>query len=149
MSEKFYSIEWSNKKSVKINLLKCSKFFNCNKINKRSENSIEFSFTNFGKKGRDWCRKEKLQIDTEYLGVVGGSFGFSIAATAGKTLVDAFLEGTYDEVYLVYAEFVSMARQVPALQQLIPIPPIETGEVEETEEDGEQSRGQANRNRRK
>jgi F-type H+-transporting ATPase subunit gamma len=97
---------------------------------------IDLSFTNFGKKGRDWCRKEKLQIDKEYLGIVGASFGFNIAATVGKNMVDAFIEGTYDEIYVVYAEFVSMARQLPALQQLLPIPPIETGEAEDTEEAG-------------
>ncbi|MGD2037469.1 MAG: ATP synthase F1 subunit gamma [Desulfobacterales bacterium] len=113
--------------------------FNVNLIEKadafmkeRAGGGIDFSFTNFGKKGRDWCRKENLQIDTEYLGVVGASFGFNVAATAGKNLVDAFLEGTYDEVYLVYAEFVSMARQLPVLQQLLPIPPIEAEETEET-----------------
>jgi len=105
-------------------------------VKEKAGDGIEFSFTNFGKKGRDWCRKENLQIDTEYLGVVGTNFGFSIAATAGKTLVDAFLEGTYDEVYLVYAEFVSMARQLPVLQQLLPIPPIVTEEAEEAEEAG-------------
>ncbi|MEJ2219393.1 MAG: ATP synthase F1 subunit gamma [Desulfobacterales bacterium] len=105
--------------------------FNMNLIEKadgflkeKAGDGIEFSFTNFGKKGRDWCRKEKLQIEKEYLGVVGGSFGFNIAMTAGKTLVDAFLDGTYDEVYLVYAEFASMAKQLPTLQQLLPIPPI-------------------------
>jgi F-type H+-transporting ATPase subunit gamma len=114
--------------------------FNANLIEKadafvkeKAGDGIEFSFTNFGKKGRDWCRKEKLQIDTEHLGVVGGSFGFNVAATAGKTLVDAFLEGTYDEVYLVYAEFVSMARQLPTLQQLLPIPPIVAEETEEAD----------------
>ena len=114
--------------------------FNANLIEKanafvkeKAGDGIEFSFTNFGKKGRDWCRKENLQIDTEHLGVVGGSFGFNIAATAGKTLVDAFLEGTYDEVYLVYAQFVSMARQIPTLQQLLPIPPIVAEEAEEAD----------------
>ena len=114
--------------------------FNANLIEKanafvkeKAGDGIELSFTNFGKKGRDWCRKENLQIDTEHLGVVGGSFGFSVAATAGKTLVDAFLEGTYDEVYLVYAQFVSMARQLPTLQQLLPIPPIVAEETEEAD----------------
>lgn len=105
-------------------------------VKEKAGDGIEFSFTNFGKKGRDWCRKENLQIDTEHLGVVGANFGFSIAAAAGKNLVDAFLEGTYDEVYLVYAQFVSMARQLPVLQQLLPIPPIVTEEAEEAEEAG-------------
>jgi F-type H+-transporting ATPase subunit gamma len=117
--------------------------FNANLIDKAEEfvkekatGGIEISFTNFGKKGRDWCRKEKLQIDTEHLGVVGTRFGFNIAATAGKAMVDAFLERTYDEVYLVYAEFVSMAKQLPVLQQLLPIPPIVAEEEKEAEEAG-------------
>ncbi|MGD9045497.1 MAG: ATP synthase F1 subunit gamma [Desulfobacterales bacterium] len=97
---------------------------------------LDFSFTNLGKKGRDWCRKESLQIDSEHIGVVGAKFGFSIAADIGRNLIDAFLNGTYDEVYIVYAEFVSMSRQLPVLQQLLPIPPIETGEAEQTEETG-------------
>jgi F-type H+-transporting ATPase subunit gamma len=133
----------------KVNVVLCTSDrglcggFNTNLIDKADEfvkekaaDGIEFSFTNFGKKGRDWCRKENLQIDSEYLGIVGASFGFSIAATTGKNLVDAFLEGTYDEVYLVYAEFASMARQLPVLQQLLPIPPIVAEEDEEAEEAG-------------
>jgi F-type H+-transporting ATPase subunit gamma len=97
---------------------------------------IAFSFTNFGKKGRDWCRKEKLQIDSEHLGVVGTTIAFNTAATPGKKLVDAYLADTYDEVYIVYAEFASMSRQIPVLQQLLPIPPIETAETEEAEAAG-------------
>jgi F-type H+-transporting ATPase subunit gamma len=105
-------------------------------VKEKTGAGIRVSFTNFGKKGRDWCRKENLQIDDQHLGIVGSSFGFHIASAAGKKLVDAFLEGTYDEVYVLYAEFVSMARQLPVLKQLLPIPPIETAEGETTEEGG-------------
>ena len=117
--------------------------FNINLIEKaqsfmrdKTGQDLEFSFTSFGKKGRDWCRKEKLQIESEHLGVVGTSFGFNIASTVVKILVDAFLADTYDEVYIVYAEFASMARQIPVLQQLLPIPPIETDETEESSATG-------------
>jgi F-type H+-transporting ATPase subunit gamma len=117
--------------------------FNANLIEKaasfvkeKAGTGLDLSFTNFGKKGRDWCRKQKLQIDKEYLGIVGANFGFNIAATVGKNLVDAFLKGVYDEIYLVYAKFVSMAKQLPTLQQLLPIPPIETGKAEDIEEAG-------------
>jgi len=117
--------------------------FNFNLIEKadafmkeKAGTDVAFSFTNFGKKGRDWCRKEKLQIESEHLGVVGTSFGFNIASAVGKSLVDAFLADTYDEVYIVYAEFASMARQIPVLQQLLPIPPIETDETEESSTTG-------------
>jgi F-type H+-transporting ATPase subunit gamma len=91
----------------------------------------EYSLTCFGKKGRDWARKAGHTITEEHLGVVGSKFGFSIAATAGKKLVDGFLGGDYDEVFIIYSEFVSMAKQLPVVQKLLPIPPIEKDETEE------------------
>ena len=48
--------------------------------------------------------------------------------------MDGFLDGKYDEVYIVYSEFVSMAKQPPVIQQLLPIPPIEKDEAEEDAE---------------
>jgi F-type H+-transporting ATPase subunit gamma len=91
----------------------------------------DYSFTCFGKKGRDWCRKNNHKIVDAHLGVVGSKIGFNVASTAGKKLVDGFLDGKYDEVYLVYSEFVSMAKQLPVIQKLLPIPPIEKDETEE------------------
>ena len=102
---------------------------------KEKEEYIEFSFTNFGKKGRDWCRRNKLPIMSEHLGVVGTKFNFNVAATTGRNLIDGFLDGTYDEVYMVYSEFISMARQVSVLQQILPIQPVEKVEEEVEDED--------------
>lgn len=111
--------------------------FNVNLIEKadsfikdKSGDGIEISFTNFGKKGRDWCRKKKIHRVDEHIGVVGTNFGFNVAANAGRKLVEGYLNGDYDEVYVVYSEFLSMGRQVPTLKQLLPIPPIEIAEDE-------------------
>jgi len=116
--------------------------FNVNLIDKagsfvkeKSGDDIEMSFTSFGKKGRDWCRKKEMVIEDEYIGVVGTTFGFNVAANAGRKFVERYLSGDYDEVYVIYAEFISMGRQVPTLKQLIPIPPIEI--VEDEVEDKE------------
>lgn len=98
-------------------------------FNEKKEQNIEISFTNFGKKGRNWARKDKIPIVNEYIGIVGGKFDFSIASTAGRILIDGFLEGIYDEVYVIYSEFISMARQSPVVKKLLPIPPIETEET--------------------
>ena len=104
-------------------------------ITDKSGHGIEISFTNFGKKGRDWCRKQKIPRVDEHIGVVGTSFGFNVAANAGRKLVEGYLNGDYDEVYVVYSEFLSMGRQVPTLKQLLPIPPIETAEDEKESEE--------------
>jgi len=113
--------------------------FNINLVEKAEDfmktkagQDLAFSFTNFGKKGRDWCRTNKFTIVNEHLGVVGANFGFNIAMTTGRNLVDRFLSGQYDEVYIVFAEFLSMAKQIPVLKQILPIPPIESS-TEETD----------------
>jgi len=93
---------------------------------------VVFSLTHFGKKGRDWGRQADAEILEEYLGVVGTTFDFSVASTSGRNMVDGFLGDAYDEVYLVYAKFVSMSKQLPSVQQLLPIPPIQSAEEEDS-----------------
>ncbi len=132
----------------KINIVLCTSDrglcggFNANLITKaeslikdKSDVNIEVSFTNFGKKGRAWCRKKNISISSEHIGVVGTKFGFNTASTAGRKLINGFLDGTYDEVYIVYAEFTSMARQTPVLKQILPIPPLESAEDKAEDKD--------------
>ncbi|MFN2435790.1 MAG: ATP synthase F1 subunit gamma [Desulfotignum sp.] len=98
----------------------------------------EVSFCCFGKKGRDWARKSPYAIAAEYLDVVGGKIDFSMAATPGQQLIDSFLMGEVDEVYVIYSEFQNMARQKPLLKQILPIPSL-TDMVEEKPEDADGS----------
>jgi F-type H+-transporting ATPase subunit gamma len=116
--------------------------FNLNLIDKansllteKAGEDVTFGFTNFGKKGRDWARRADGEIQEEYLGVVGTTFDFSIASTSGRRLVEGFLGGEYDEVYVIYSKFISMAKQVPTVQQLLPIPAIEKEEDEDAADD--------------
>lgn len=111
--------------------------FNVNLTNQAKEfmeekdaDGVSFSFTNFGKKGRDWCRNNDRERVSEHLGIVGTKIGFNVASTEGRKLVDAFLDDTYDEVYIIYSEFISMGKQLPVVKQLLPIPPIEVEDVE-------------------
>lgn len=115
-----------------INLTNKAKAF----LTEQTEKDMEVSVSCFGKRGRDYCRKKKLNITEEHLGVIGGKFGFNVASQAGRKLVDGFLSGEYDEVYLIYSEFLSVGKQVPALKQLLPIPPIEASEDEPDEDEG-------------
>jgi len=94
---------------------------------------IDFSFTAFGKKGRDWCRNSQQTLVEQHIGVVGSTFGFNVATTAGRKLVNLYLDGSYDEVHIIYAEFLSMAKQIPTLKQLLPIPPIAVAESADDE----------------
>jgi F-type H+-transporting ATPase subunit gamma len=131
----------------KINIVLCTSDrglcggFNNNLVDKATkifkeklDQEAEVTFTCFGKKGRDWCRNQQLIIDKEYIGIVGGNFGFNVASKAGRKLIDDFNSGVYDEVYIIYAEFLSMGKQVPGIKQIIPIQPIETENEDENED---------------
>jgi len=131
----------------KVNIVICTSDrglcggFNINLIDKakklareKREMGMDVSFTCFGKKGRDWAKKNQDTIANQYIGVVGSTFGFNVAVTSGRELATGFLEGKYDEVHLVYAEFISMAKQTPVTTQLLPIPPLEKAEAEVDED---------------
>ena len=116
--------------------------FNTNLISK-AEKLIKSEFDDkdvslicFGKKGRDWAKKQPQPIEDEFIGVVGGTVEFSVASSSGQKMIDSFLEGAVDEVYLIYSKFVNMARQIPTIKQILPIPSLEdVAEEKEVEQD--------------
>jgi len=105
--------------------------FNINLINKavkmlRSElQGKKVSFICYGKKGRDWAKKQGIPIAADYIGVMGGKVDFSVASGSGQALIDSFLEGNVDEAYLIYSDFQGMAKQVPTVKQILPIPSLD------------------------
>lgn len=119
--------------SFNSNLIaKCQKL-----IDEKADAGIEVRLICIGKKGRDFFRRRKYNIADEYIGIVGGRFGFNVAINVGRSLIDHFLEATVDEVYLVFSEFVSMAKQTAGFQQLLPIKRLEKKEVvEESQQAG-------------
>ncbi len=97
-------------------------------------------FVCVGKKGRDAIRKTEYEILLDYADVMG-SFDFSLATGIGKTVIGGYTAHTMDEVFIVYGEFVSVARQLPSVQLLLPVEPMaaedkpsDTGPKEETTE---------------
>lgn len=117
--------------SFNTNLLaRCQKF-----LAEKKNQGIETRLICMGKKGRDFFRRRRANIVDEVLGVVGARFGFNVAINAGRNLIDGFLEGQSDEVFMIFSEFVSMARQAPTVQQLLPIVSVEKAETVEAQAD--------------
>ncbi len=118
--------------------------FNSNLITKADKfvqselDGKEVSYICFGKKGRDWAKKQPQPIEDQYIGVVGGNIGFGIASSSGQKMIDSFLDGAVDEVYLIYSRFVNMARQESTLKKILPIPSLNelAGEKEAVQTDG-------------
>lgn len=46
---------------------------------------------------------------------------YTDVSAIGRLIVDDFLEGKADEVYLVYTDFVNMIRQIPTSKKLLPL----------------------------
>lgn len=91
-------------------------------------NDAEKGFLAVGRKGRDYLRRRQRKITAEFIGIK------DIPTVAeAKTIVDLavklYLDETYDEIYIVYQEFVSALTQRPVMKQLLPIPHNEEEEA--------------------
>jgi F-type H+-transporting ATPase subunit gamma len=100
-------------------------------LKEKAAQGIEVRLICMGRKGRDYFRRRKQSILSDHIGIVGARFSFNVAVTAGQGLIDSFLGGKTDEAYMIFSEFVSMARQAPTVRQLVPIAGVE--KVEETD----------------
>ncbi len=87
-----------------------------------------------GKKGRDALRKTDYEILSSY-GDVMGSFDFTLAAGIGKDVVSGYTHKSMDEVTLIYGKFVSVAKQVPLVQTLLPVEAAAPATAEAAAED--------------
>ena len=81
---------------------------------------IETEIYAIGKKARDFFRRRSHPLYDENV-ELGGEITADAARQIGDQLVGAFLDGTFDEIRLVFARFVSTARQVAGNKQLLPI----------------------------
>ncbi len=82
----------------------------------------EVSVNVVGRKGRDFFRKRSLYT----LGKVWSELGmidYAKAADVGKHIVDRFIAGEADEIYLLYNEFKSVMQQKVTLEKLLPVEP--------------------------
>ena len=84
-----------------------------------------------GKKGYDYIknRAPKANLDTRYMDIVGKQFGFEDSAGVAEDLMQAFEEGKYDAIKIVYAQFKNAAVQVFTAEQFLPVAklPVEEG----------------------
>jgi F-type H+-transporting ATPase subunit gamma len=102
--------------SFNVNLIKAG----LKLAKEKKAQGLDVKFYCVGKKGREAVRKAEYEILVQYRDVMN-SFDFTLASKLGQELINSFLDNTLDEVVLVYGEFISMARQVPVVQAILPI----------------------------
>lgn len=84
-----------------------------------------------GKKGKEYFAKRYADINliTEYM-MLFDDLSFDNVAEVSKGLMDAFTEGKYDAVQVIYSQFKNAATQIPTAQQFLPVEKIEVEEGE-------------------
>jgi F-type H+-transporting ATPase subunit gamma len=83
---------------------------------------VPVSYITVGRKGRDQMARRGAQIIAEFTDVPA-SPGILDITPITRTVVDDFLGGNVDKVYVAYTGFVNTLRQEPAIQQLLPVQP--------------------------
>ncbi|MEA4902713.1 ATP synthase F1 subunit gamma [Desulfitobacterium sp.] len=73
-----------------------------------------------GRKGRDIFRHGKVEMISEFVNI--GDFpSYTLAKDIAQQVMRFYREGTFDEVYLVYNEFISAISQVPKQVKILPL----------------------------
>jgi F-type H+-transporting ATPase subunit gamma len=86
---------------------------------------VPVQYITVGRKGRDILLRLGKNILAEFSNLPAAP-SFTDVSSIGRLVVDDFLSGKVDEVYLVYTDFISMIRQVPTVKKLLPLE-FETG----------------------
>jgi len=83
-----------------------------------------------GRKGRDFFKRREMSFTEEYIGLTGGgSVKHEEAVGISNRIIRTFTEDTtIDKVFLVFTEFKTVLSQKPVIEQLLPIPRIESEE---------------------
>jgi len=90
------------------------------------------SLVTVGKKGRDFFVRAHAHVIAEFTEL--GDYPSQLETLAiSRLIIDDYLAGNVDQVFLSYAEFVSTASQRPVVRQLLPIQPPQMASAEEAE----------------
>lgn len=93
----------------------------------------EVSFIAVGRKGRDFLKRRGKEIQGEFTGIKDIPT-FSEAQHVARLAVNMFNDGAYDEVYLVYQEFISPVQQKPTIKRMLPISYEAEGQAEQQQQ---------------
>jgi F-type H+-transporting ATPase subunit gamma len=81
---------------------------------------IPVRYLTVGRKGRDLMIRRGKDIVAEFSNLPAAP-SFGDVSAIGRIAVEEFLDGSTDEVYLVYTDFVNMVRQDAMIKKLLPL----------------------------
>ncbi len=95
-------------------------------------NTSPVKYIAVGRKGRDLLVRRRKQVIADFSNLPAAPSFMDVSAI-GRLAVDEFLKGNVDEVYLIYTDFINMARQMTTVKKLLPLELGGEGRVEEYE----------------
>lgn len=93
-------------------------------MRERRQVGAEINVVTVGRKGREWLLRYDPVIRAEFTGMPDSPSSSDIGPIT-RVLVDDYTQGYFDEVQIVFTEFVNTIQQVPTVRQLLPIIPAE------------------------
>lgn len=81
---------------------------------------IPVGYVTVGRKGRDLMLRRRKEIVAEFSNLPPAP-SFADVSQIGRLVVDEFLDGACDEVYLVYTQFINLVTQTPVVKKLLPL----------------------------
>ncbi|MEE9910778.1 MAG: ATP synthase F1 subunit gamma [Deltaproteobacteria bacterium] len=100
------------------NLIKATERF----LRDKTKEGKEISLVSVGRKGRDFFRK-KANIIAQKVDVLS-KFDMTLAVSIADEVITPFIKEEYDELYLIYNQFVNVSVQKPTVVRLFPLPSI-------------------------
>ncbi len=97
-------------------------------IRQRRQDGVEVEVVTVGRKGRDWLLRYDPVIRAEFTALPDAPTSADIGAIT-RILIDDFTSGHFDEVFIIYTDFVNTIRQVPTVQQLLPVEAVDSKET--------------------
>ncbi|MFO7569811.1 MAG: F0F1 ATP synthase subunit gamma, partial [Smithellaceae bacterium] len=100
------------------NLIKATERF----LREKAQDNKEVGLINVGRKGRDYFRK-KANVLAQKVDVLN-KFDMTLAADIADEVIVPFIKEEYDELYLIYNQFMNVSIQRPTVVRLFPLPSI-------------------------
>jgi F-type H+-transporting ATPase subunit gamma len=75
-----------------------------------SSDGLSVQISVVGRKARDHYRRRKMELANEWTGMAG-SLTYESAQEVAQSVIDGYIEEKFDEVYVVYNEFVNVVQQ--------------------------------------
>jgi len=80
----------------------------------------EIELTLVGRKGADYFRRRRASIADRHIGILATP-AEELSAEIARKLINRFVGGETDAVYILYSRFRSALSQVPTLEKLLPV----------------------------